>query len=278
MSKRLRFVLLAVLAAMASMAITGTAWAGDAGPANHNLPDPQNTNVPYLAWAGNQVNVTKCLDSRQAEGSIAAVPVPLLFGKFRIEDWSGVELDGPSAGFASREPQFLNDVDGDVVAQVPTRGPHAGSLCFSVHVSSLKPGLAVIKLAVREDLLRLLPGLDILVKHQFLVIWMRSNAPTIREVANGDFPGVNVGDPTGNGIFDLGTAQGRRNGLVEIDVTGTVPMGNNFFGIFPNNTVTLPNDWRALADRFSFDSDVPNGGVPGSAVSRWDIHDDQTTR
>ena len=154
----------------------------------------------------------------------------------------------------------------------------SGSLCFSVHVSSLKPGLAVIKLAVREDLLRLLPGLDILVKHQFLVIWMRSNAPVIREVANGDFPGVNVGDPTGNGVFDLGTAQGRRNGLIEIDVTGTVPMGNNFYGIFPGNSVTLPTDWRALAERFSFDDDVPNGGVPGSAVSRWDIHDDQTTR
>jgi hypothetical protein len=274
MSKRLRFVLLAVLAAMATMAYAGTAAAGDNGSA---APDPQTTNVPYLAWAGNQVNVTKCFDSGAAGGDIAQIPVPTLIGKFVIEDWSGVELSGPSAGFASKEPQFLNDADGDVVGQIPTSGPHRGSLCFSVHVSSLKPGMAVIKLAVREDLLRQLPGLDVLAKHQFLVIWMQSNAPTIREVANADFPSISVGDPTGNGIFDLGQPFGANRGLVEIDVTGTVPMGNNFWGIFPGNSVTLPNDWLALAQRFSFDDDDAAGGVPGSAVHRWDIHDDQLT-
>ena len=174
MRKRLRFVLLAVSVAMLSLAYAGTAAAGN------TVPDPQTANVPYLAWAGNQVNLTKCFDSRQAGGEISQVPVPFLYGKFRVEDWSGVELSGPSTGFASKEPQFLNDADGDVVAQIPTSGPHAGSLCYSVHVSSLKPGLAVIKLAVREDLERLLPGLDVLAKHQFLVIWMRSNAPVIR--------------------------------------------------------------------------------------------------
>ncbi len=265
--------MLAVLAAMASMAYAGAAAAGEA----ENGPDPQTTNVPYLAWAGNQVNVTKCFDSDTARGNISQVPVPTLYGKFRIEDWSGVELAGPSAGFASIQPQFLNDSDGDVVGQIPTSGPHRGSLCFSVHVSSLKPGMAVIKLAVREDLLRLLPGLDVLAKHQFLVIWMRSNAPTIREVANADFPSISVGDPTGDGVFNLGQPFGRNPGLIEIDVTGTVPMGNDFYGIFPNNSVTLPTDWRALAEKFSFDDDPAAGGVPGSAVWRWDIHDDQTT-
>ena len=265
--------MLAVLAAMATMAYAGTAAAGESPSA----PDPQNTNIPYLAWAGNQVNVTKCFDSGTAGGDIAQVPVPTLYGKYVVEDWSGVELAGPSAGFASKEPQFLNDADGDVVGQIPTSGPHEGSLCFSVHVSSLKPGLAVIKLAVREDLLRLLPGLDVLAKHQFLVIWMRSNAPTIREVANADFPSISVGDPLGDGNFDLGQPFGRRPGLIDVDVTGSVPMGNNFYGIFPNNAVTLPTDWLALAQKFAFDSDPAAGGVPGSAWTRWDIHDDQST-
>lgn len=274
MSKRLRFVLLAVLAAMATMAFSGTAAAAHLP---NGSPDPQTANVPYLAWAGNQVNITKCFTDEHAEGDVSQVPVPFLYGKFRIEDWSGVELSGPSAGFASKEPQFLNDIDGDVVAQVPTSGPNAGSLCFSVHVSSLKPGMAVIKLAVREDLLRLLPGLDILAKHQFLVIWMRSNAPVIREVANADFPSISVGDPTGDGIFNLGTPTGRNPGLVEIDVVGTAPMGNNFSGTFAGDSVQLPRDWRALADRYSFDSDAADGGKPGSAVDRWDIHDDQST-
>jgi hypothetical protein len=275
MGKRLRYVLLAVPAAMLAMAFAGPA-AAQGGPGTYTAQDPQTANVPYLAWAGNQVKLTKCFTAREAGGSISQIPLPTTYGKFVVEDWSGVELTGPSAGFASKEPQFLNDADGDVVGQIPTSGPHAGSLCYAVHISSLKPGLAVVKLAVRDDLLRQLPGLDVLQKHQFLVIWMRSNAPTIREVANADFPSVSVGDPTGDGIFNLGTATGRLNGLIEIDVTGTVPMGNNFSGIFPGDSITLPGAWRSLADRFSFDSNAADGGVPGSAVDRWDIHDDQT--
>src|ERR671916_220437 len=102
---RLRYVLLAVLAAMAAMAFTGTAAAGEVAP------DPQTTNVPYLAWAGNQVNLTKCFTDEEAEGDIAQVPVPSLYGKFVVEDWSGTELTGPTAGHASKEPQFLNDSD-----------------------------------------------------------------------------------------------------------------------------------------------------------------------
>lgn len=269
--------MLAVPAAMLTMAFAGPAAAAGHPPGTNIAPDPQSANIPYLAWAGNQVKITKCFDDREAGGDVAQVPVPTLFGKFRIEDWSGVELTGPSTGFASKEPQFLNDHDGDVVGQIPTSGPHRGSLCFAVHVSSLKPGLAVIKLAVRQDLLTLLPGLDVLAKHQFLVIWMRSTAPVIREIANADFPSIDVGDPPGDGIFNPPATGPFKNGLVEIDVKGTVPMGSNFSGIFAGDSVTLPDQWRDLANRFSFDSDPLAGGVPGSAVHRWDIHDDQTT-
>ena len=271
---RLRYILLAVAAAMVAMAFAGPAAADHA---TNNVADPQTANVPYLAWAGNQVRIAKCFESGPARGDISQVPLPVLYGKFVVEDWSGVELSGPSAGFASKEPQFLNTTDGDAVAQISRSVDGDTRLCFSAHVSSLKPGLAVIKLAVRADLLRLLPGLDVLAKHQFLVIWMRSNAPVIREVANADFPSISVGDPTGNGIFNLGTTTGANRGLVEIDVTGTVPLGNDFSGIFPGNSVTLPGAWRSLADRFSFDDDPADGGRPGSAVNRWDIHDDQLT-
>jgi hypothetical protein len=258
---------------LAVMAFAGTAAAGENGNLTYTAADPQESNVPYLAWAGNQVKLTKCFTDAEAEGDISQIPVPTMYGKFVVEDWSGVELTGPSTGFASKEPQFLNDSGGDVVAQIPTEGQHRGELCFAVHVSSLKPGLAVIKLAVREDLLRALPGLDVLAKHQFLVIWMRSNAPVIREVADADFPSISVGDPTGNGIFNPPFS----NGLVEIDVTGTVPMGNNFSGHFAGDSITLPAAWPDLAARYSFDDDDAAGGVPGSAVWRWDIHDDQGT-
>ena len=55
------------------------------------------------------------------------------------------------------------------------------------------------------------PGFDILGKHQFLVIWMRSQAPVIREVANTDFPSIDLGDPTGNGIFNPLCKNGTRS-------------------------------------------------------------------
>ncbi len=220
MKKRLRIAMLAIpVALLASLAFAGTA------AADH--PDPQTANIPYVAWAGNQVRVAKCFDSRQAEADIASVSSGidlssiLYRGKFVVEDWSGVELTGPFAGIASKEPQFLNTNDGDVVPRVVN-----GRLCFAAHVSSLKPGLAVIKLAVRPDLLGLFPGLDVLAKHQFLVIWLRSNAPVIREVANIDFPDLDLGDPTGNGIFNPLF----KNGLVQINVSGTFPLGNNFSG------------------------------------------------
>ena len=157
-----------------------------------------------------------------------------------------------------------------------------GRLCFAVHVSSLKPGLAVIKLAVRPELLGLLPGLDVLAKHQFLVIWMRSQAPAIREVANADFPDLDLGDPSGNGIFnlndpDMAFYEDENNGLVQIDVKGTAPMGNDFAGQWPADSITLPDDWDDLARAYAFDDDDQAGGIPGSGFMRWDIHDDKTT-
>ena len=173
------------------------------------------------------------------------------------------------------DPQFLNTIDGDSAGFI-VRSEMGVRLCFAAHVSSLKPGLSVIKLAVRDDLLGLLPGLDVLAKHQFLVIWMRSQAPTIREVANADFPDIDVGDPLGNGIFDLGEDYGANNGLVQIDVNGTVPMGNDFAGQWPGDSITLPNDWAALARAYAFDDDDQAGGIPGSGAMRWDIHDDKT--
>ena len=202
-------------------------------------------------------------------------PGLLLRAKFRLEDWSGTEPNATGAGYrstASIEPQFLNDQDGDTVAYLQD-----GRLCFSVTVSSLKPGLAVIKGAARIDLAGFTPGFDILGKHQFVVIWMRSQAPAIREVANADFPDLDLGDPSGNGIFNpFPTGTPFRNGLVEVTVGGNFPLGNDFAGIDADNVVNLPADWAWLASKFAVDDYDATGGRPGSAAWRWDIHDDQT--
>ena len=51
-----------------------------------------------------------------------------------------------------------------------------------------------MKLAIREDLLGLLPGRDPELKHQFLAIFMTATAPTLTEEAGG-------GDPDGSGAY-----------------------------------------------------------------------------
>ena len=272
MRKRLRIALFAgPIAALAFMAFSASAVAGN-GPVSE-AEDPQTANTPYLAWAGNQVRLAKCLGEEEMESDLRLAPSQidslltpglLLRAKFRLEDWSGTEPNATGAGYrstASIEPQFLNDQDGDTVAYLQD-----GRLCFSVTVSSLKPGLAVIKGAARIDLAGFTPGFDILGKHQFVVIWMRSQAPAIREVANADFPDLDLGDPSGNRIFNpFPTGTPFRNGLVEITVGGNFPLGNDFAGIDADNVVNLPADWAWLASKFAVDDYDATGGRPGSA-------------
>ncbi len=58
MRLRISIGLAALLAALGVLAIgVGSAGATE----NHYAPDPQTTNVPYLAWAGEEVKVVKCI-------------------------------------------------------------------------------------------------------------------------------------------------------------------------------------------------------------------------
>lgn len=244
--------------------------------------DPQATNVPYVAWAGEQVRVEKCLffqngpvdDARVAELK-AALNVSLL-GTFTVEDWSGV--DEVNAG-----PKFIGATGGVVPVQLKV---HPEGLCWAADISSQKPGLAVIRLNVALDVLgeinsRIGPiaiGLgDVsllhaqILNHQFVTIWMQSQAPSIAEIAT-------TGDPAGDGVFPpiLDTKTGLydfHNGLVKLTVKGTFPLGNDFAGRMPGNAVTLPDDWPALAGKFALDDSASLGGVPGSSPLAWDIHD-----
>ena len=62
---RLGVTFVTLLAAMTALFV----WAGMASAATKTTSiqyadptDPQNTNIPYLAWAGETVRVTKCLN------------------------------------------------------------------------------------------------------------------------------------------------------------------------------------------------------------------------
>ena len=103
---------------------------------------------------------------------------------------------------------------------------------------------------------------------------MQDQAPVINEAA-----GANLGDPTGNGIFNpIAGPNGNYfgYGLIHVLVKGTFPLGNDFAGLAPNDTVTLPDDWAWLAQHFAVDDSLTGSNFPGAAASRWDIHDDMT--
>jgi hypothetical protein len=258
---RLRISLTLVTLLAAITALTIGLGSAAATPEVGTLPDPQTTNIPYVAWAGEQIKLAKCFDREDSARARTIGLDSLIFrGNFTVEDWSGV--DENNAG-----PKFLNAPGGDVVAQ-----NFGDRVCFMAHVTSQKPGLAVIKLSVRADLLGLFPGLDPIVKHQFLAIFLQSQAPTIVEVPT-------PGDPAGDGVFNpIPGSDGLNHflpGLVKINVKGTFPLGNDFTGL-GRPTVTLPDDWAWLADHFAVDSSLTGSNFPGAAAARWDIHDDQS--
>jgi len=259
MRLRISIALAAAITAIAALTIgVGSAAAGEwqSGP-----PDPQTTNIPYVAWAGETVKVDKCIGFADGVTEATAssqlgslIPTPTA----TIEDWSGV--DENNAG-----PAVINTPN----AQLTNSG-----ICFSFEVTSQKPGLAVYKLSLNNAFIPLLFGGDSLDQHQFLVIWLQDQAPVITEAA-----GANLGDPTGNGVFNpiVGAGPNGTNaflpGLIQVEVKGTFPFGNDFAG-YGKPTVTLPDDWAWLAQHLAVDSSLTGSNAPGAAAMRWDIHDD----
>jgi hypothetical protein len=207
-----------------------------AAPATAAAPDPQTTNVPYLAWRGEEMKLVKC------DPSLAGATG----GEAFVESWSGGSILPRIEDSTGR---FFTSSD--------------GSYCVRVDVTSLDGGLARIKfVASAED------GTPVL-KHQFLAIWMSLGTPTIDEVGAADPTGgpvgsrSEVGDPAGDGQFDAGA----RNGRVQATVAGSFP--------YAGKTWTLPTDWATLAQTVSSDTAAPTT-EPSESAWRWDIHDDTT--
>lgn len=253
MRLRISLALAAAIAAIAALTI----GVGSAAAGVRQSIDPQTTNIPYVAWAGETVKVVKCLGygENQTQDSVRSLGLPFN-ATASIEDWSGVD----------------ETHSGPVIISPPNGQFTTSGLCFSFEVTSQKPGLAVYKLSINNAYIPLLLGADSLDQHQFLVIWMQDQAPVINEQA-----GANLGDPTGNGVFNpIPGADGNafQNGLIHVLVKGTFPFGNDFAS-YGRPTVTLPDDWAWLAQHLAVDDSLTGSNFPGAAANRWDIHDDQ---
>jgi hypothetical protein len=162
--------------------VLGSALAS--GPAAAQGPqDPQTTNIPYLAWRGEQIRLVKCDPAIGEEGASV---------DWLVESWSGP----------------------GVLPQIETSTITGFEDCVAADIVSLEPGLARVKLVVSND-----SGTPIL-KHQFLSIWMSLNTPLIDEVGVTDPTGdPTLGDPPGDGIFTAGDSNGR----IQVKVSGTFP-------------------------------------------------------
>jgi hypothetical protein len=208
-------------------------------PAGAAPPDPQTTNIPYLAWRGEHVRLVKCDPLISTEGQSADV---------LVEDWSGADPDRAKPQVVAGSVRFFFDESRDVN-------------CVRATVVSVKAGIAPIKLVVND------PSGNQVLTHQFQAAWLNLTAPVLHEVAATDTTGDPwLGDPAGDGNFTAGGNAGR----VQVKVKGTLPLLGNYAELGLGPQITLPDQWAQLAHALATDADP----FDVSPWNRWNIHDD----
>ena len=244
MRTKLKLMLVvASLGALAALTIAGTASAGETRAPWFQAGDPMETNVPYVAWAGEEVRLVKCVDDPEGEWEGTSA------------EWAIVDSSVRQRSGDLRDPVFFDDTDrrtGDFEGGAE----QANRTCWAIDVDSVNPGMTRIKMAVDGN--EGTPGSPIL-KHDFLIIWLNMSAPVLTELSNAAFPGYVVGDPLGDGNF-VPAGGTYRDGLIRARVTGS-------FTDLHGAARTLPADWASLAGRYAFDTS-------GYNPMAWDIHDD----
>ena len=241
---RMKFALAALVALAASAFFAAPALAD-------SQPDPQLTNIPYLAWRGEEVRLVKCdpdilagFDLAQRQQIARSAQFGNVFVDFLLVDWSG----DPNVVMPQLEPgtvsMFFRSYDA-----VP---------CVAATVVSEKAGLAQFKLVVTANmsLANGSPGFNvpevITLKHDFEVAWMNINSATASVVAGGT----------------TDTAGGTGNEL-QVLVTGQIPLDSNYGELQLGPSITMPNDWAALANAMASFQDPLNA----NPAMFWDIHD-----
>ncbi len=251
-----------VSAAGAAVLALGTLTAGAAaappGTFTTTSDGPQSANVPYVAWVGEHVRLVACdpaINTSEDEGQLA---------NFRLEDWSGKPEAAEIPELESGTQAFFAPSEGSPQAA-------SGDGCVKVDYKSLSPGLSRIRAVVTND------EAKIVYSHQFIVIWLTANKPTLTELPYG-------GDPSGNGEFSPSPfsepESNADKGLVQVKETGSFPVeeGSLLHNVLPGGTgsepgkdlYTLPSDWATLAGALASSSEELE--PPGTNPGLWDIH------
>src|SRR4029453_3983853 len=217
------------------------------GLAGSKVFNPQETNVPYLAWRGEEVRLVKC-DTHFTSDAIGAATSELNGGF--IFNRGGFDVN--MTVFAYSGPQE-NSFDGPKA--VTTSGSiffdrDSGRICVRGDWISNKAGITGVKLTISFK------GI-ILAQHDFLIGWMAINSADI----------TNPGTVSEDAGFEPGNS-------VNVQVTGSIPLNQEFqddWGL-PSQLI-MPNDWATWAGAMaSTDSNL--GGTNALDPSAyWDIHD-----
>jgi len=231
--------------------------------------DPQTTNVPYLAWNGEEIRLESCTSGT---GATADTDLGPLSANFIVEDWSGDPNNRPQVE-ANTVKVFFAD----------------GQICAMGDVVSLDPGMARVELDVvtnNNGWLGYGPAYTV-AKQQYLAGWMTLNDPSLTELGTSSFPSSaqseaakELGDPSGNGEFAAGGSPGSTGtpgsdtGYLSVKVTGTMPMEGAWASLVGSSSVTLPADWEQLADALATDSNPSDSQA--QAAAKWDIMNDPT--
>jgi hypothetical protein len=312
-SKRLLSAVVGVAAVAVLGTVASTASAEYVNPNYVAANDPNTTNVPYLAWRGENLRLVQCFGAddftmiRKQENptlsaNVADVTddqVSNIFGSIvqtnvSMLDWSGYDT-------GSNQPhEVINGARTFLWFNFTTHHP---VICFQDTWDSAKAGLASFKLTVSVGLTNIdntgvSIGAQVLVlQHQWLAGWMSLNAPEINEVPSINQTGTNqnpegLGDKSGDGTFFASNhwyqdangvwkydAQGVHPGEIRATVKGTLPLGQDFseLGIADvNGNITLPDDWAKLARAGEPTSDFATDGnyLNSNPAMRWDIHDE----
>ncbi len=212
----------------------------------------------------------------------------LQFANYQIEDWSGYQFQPPNPDGDSGNNIFEVFDPGPSAFFGPEEPAHEGQGCVATTYKSLNPGLARIRVDVRSH-----DTGQILFSHQFIVIWLQANAPTLHEAgltAGGselfqqqlDPYGQRrlanlLGDPLGDGMFtpspfDPSPSANEDKGLIQVRVTGSFPVVKEspLSMILKAPTYTLPSDWSTLASTLA--SSAGETEPPGANPGLWDIH------
>ena len=269
----------AVALAMFVLAASAVAAPNPGPPLTSNPDGPQTANVPYVAWVGEHVRLVACdpvIDSEESSQ----------FVNYQIEDWSGYQFQPPNPDGDSGNNLNESFNPGPAAFFTSSETAHEGDGCVATDYKSLNPGLARIRVVVRDRLTR-----AVVFSHQFLVIWLTANQPVLHE-AGSNASGSEVfqselnssghanlgrylGDPTGNGEFTPSpfiSQQEEDKGLVQIRVTGSFPVVSEspLSNILGSPSYTLPADWTTLAGALASSSEETE--PPGSKPGLWDIH------